>query len=140
MCGGIALLVIVGAAALVVVEATKSAPKVRRQRSGDVRAGVSSVRAPLLIRAMTAVASSFSLCYRAHTSVVLPCVVTLQGGTPKTLPNGMRVMQWQEFETDFLYKEIFGDDSAYTRGGLQFGPGQTIVDCGVWQEGVCTRG
>ena len=48
-----------------------------------------------------------------------------------TLPNGMQIQQWQQIETDFLFKEIFGDHSVYTRGGLQFAPGQTIVDAGA---------
>lgn len=26
------------------------------------------------------------------------------GGTPVTLPNGMRIHHWQKIETDYLYK------------------------------------
>jgi hypothetical protein len=52
-------------------------------------------------------------------------------GTPVTLPNGMRIKHWQKAETDFLYKEIFGDALAYTQGGIRFRPGQFIVDAGA---------
>ena len=56
----------------------------------------------------------------------------LQGGSDYKLPNGMVIKQWQELETKFLFQEIFGSDSAYYREGLQFAPGQTIVDAGGW--------
>jgi len=52
--------------------------------------------------------------------------------TPVTLPNGMRIRQWQQIETDFLYNEIFGEDSVYARGGfVDFQPGAVIVDAGA---------
>lgn len=54
-----------------------------------------------------------------------------KGGTDYKLPNGMVIKQWQELETKFLFQEIFGSDSAYSRDGLQFAPGQTIVDAGA---------
>jgi FkbM family methyltransferase len=54
------------------------------------------------------------------------------GGTPVTLPNGMRIHQWQKIETDFLSKEIFGEDPAYARGDfIDFQPGAVIVDAGA---------
>ena len=37
----------------------------------------------------------------------------------------------QDAETDFLYKEIFGDHEAYSLGGIKFAPGQTIIDAGA---------
>ena len=56
---------------------------------------------------------------------------TPRSGTPCTLPNGMRVHQWQSSETDFLYKEIWGDESAYGKAMIVFEPGATIVDAGA---------
>ena len=59
------------------------------------------------------------------------------GGTPVTLPNGMRISHWQPLETDFLYGEIFGGsgggaaDAVYDSGSVTLGPGQTIVDAGA---------
>ncbi|MBB3603983.1 FkbM family methyltransferase [Mycolicibacterium sp. BK556] len=54
------------------------------------------------------------------------------GGTPTTLPNGMRIHHWQQIETGFLYKEIFGADSVYAKGDfLDFQPGAVIVDAGA---------
>lgn len=43
----------------------------------------------------------------------------------------MQVKQWQDAETDHLYKEIFGDHEAYSLGGIRFAPGQTIIDAGA---------
>jgi len=54
------------------------------------------------------------------------------GGTPVTLPNGMRIHQWQRIETNFLYGETFGDDPAYAKGDfIDFRPGAVIVDAGA---------
>ena len=57
------------------------------------------------------------------------------GGTPCTLPNGLRIQQWQQSETDFLFTEIWGAESAYSRtwpgGGLVFRRGATILDAGA---------
>lgn len=53
-------------------------------------------------------------------------------GTPFTLPNGMQIQHWQKSETDFLYEEIWGGESAY--GGdakIRFTPGATILDAGA---------
>ena len=53
----------------------------------------------------------------------------------------MRITQWQDFETKILYDEIFGPNSVYERGGLKYGPGQTIVDAGVCaRAGYAARG
>lgn len=54
-----------------------------------------------------------------------------KGGTPVTLPNGMKIMQWQKGETDFLFTEIFGYENAYARGEITFRPGATIIDAGA---------
>jgi FkbM family methyltransferase len=49
-----------------------------------------------------------------------------------TLPNGMRIQHWQKIETDYLYKEIFGEDSVYAKGNfIDFRPGAVIVDAGA---------
>jgi FkbM family methyltransferase len=57
------------------------------------------------------------------------------GGTPCTLPNGLRMQQWQQSETDFLFTEIWGAESAYSRtwpgGGLVFRRGATVLDAGA---------
>ncbi|MEZ0359563.1 FkbM family methyltransferase [Mycobacterium sp. SA01] len=57
---------------------------------------------------------------------------TRPGGTPVTLPNGMRIHQWQRIETNFLYPEIFGADSVYAKGDhIDFRPGAVVVDAGA---------
>lgn len=53
------------------------------------------------------------------------------GGTAYKLPNGMAIQHWQKGETDFLYEEIFGKETAYDREGLRFEPGAVIVDAGA---------
>jgi len=57
------------------------------------------------------------------------------GGTQFTLPNGMRIQHWQRSETEFLYNEIFGAESAYgdrdAANSIRFEPGATIVDAGA---------
>lgn len=57
------------------------------------------------------------------------------GGTPYTLPNGMRISHWQASETDFLYSEIWGAENAYGAAGggapLIFRPGALILDAGA---------
>lgn len=54
------------------------------------------------------------------------------GGTPYTLPNGLRIQHWQASETDFLFTEIWGAESAYSaRGGIIFRPGAVILDAGA---------
>ena len=61
---------------------------------------------------------------------------TPRAGSACTLPNGMAITHWQQSETDFLYSEIWGAESAYAggRGGvgeLRFVPGAVIVDAGA---------
>lgn len=53
------------------------------------------------------------------------------GGSAYTLPNGLVIQHWQKDESDFLYREIFGAESAYSRGGLIFRPGALIIDAGA---------
>jgi len=54
-----------------------------------------------------------------------------RGGSAFDLPNGMRIQHWQKEETEFLYKEIWGAESAYSRGGLVFRPGAVVLDAGA---------
>jgi len=54
-----------------------------------------------------------------------------EGGSPYRLPNGLEIQHWQAGETDFLYTEIWGSESAYSRGGLIFRPGALILDVGA---------
>lgn len=53
------------------------------------------------------------------------------GGTPYVLPNKMKIQHWQKSETDFLFTEIWGKESAYSRGGIAFPEGATIIDAGA---------
>jgi hypothetical protein len=69
---------------------------------------------------VVAAAAAFVACARAPTR-----------GSKATLPNGMAVTQWTDFETKFLYEEIWGKDSAYARGGIEFRPGSVVVDAGA---------
>lgn len=53
-------------------------------------------------------------------------------GTPYKLPNGMQIQHWQKSETDFLYEEIWGSESAYAgEDKITFTPGATILDAGA---------
>jgi hypothetical protein len=71
----------------------------------------------------------------AVTVIAVPLIVLVLRCQRKpsraTLPNGMKVTQWTDFETKFLYNEIFGDDNAYERGGIVFREGATVIDCGA---------
>lgn len=53
------------------------------------------------------------------------------GGSPYVLPNGLTITHWQAAETDFLFEEIWGSETAYARGGLVFRPGAVILDAGA---------
>lgn len=46
------------------------------------------------------------------------------------LPNGLKVWQWNQGETDWLYEEIFKDD-LYTSRPIQLNPGAVVFDCGA---------
>lgn len=48
-----------------------------------------------------------------------------------TLPNGKKVYQWQKSETDFLFKEIFTDDSYGEANGIKIESGDVVIDCGA---------
>lgn len=52
-------------------------------------------------------------------------------GQKRKLPNGMQIQEWTSFETDILYKEIWGDDNAYAKGGIEFKPNSLIIDAGA---------
>ncbi|RYY33168.1 FkbM family methyltransferase, partial [archaeon] len=55
-----------------------------------------------------------------------------KGGSKFTLPNGMEIQHWQKGETEFLYTEIFGKESAYSQDDkILFVPGATVVDAGA---------
>ena len=53
-------------------------------------------------------------------------------GTHKrcVLPNGLEVAHLNQYETDYLYKEIF-EDRAYLRHGVELRDGATVVDIGA---------
>lgn len=53
------------------------------------------------------------------------------GGTPYSLKNGMTIQHWQASETDFLYEEIWGKESAYKHPALAYRKGATIIDAGA---------
>ena len=46
------------------------------------------------------------------------------------LPNGLEIAHLNEYETSYVYKEIF-EDNCYLRHGIQLSDGDTIVDIGV---------
>jgi hypothetical protein len=64
-------------------------------------------------------------------ALVLVLSPTPTRGSPFKLPNGMPITMWTEFETKFLYEEIWGADNAYARGGIEFKEGAVVVDCGA---------
>lgn len=39
------------------------------------------------------------------------CAVRSAARAAAVLPNGLKITQWDDFETKFLYKEIFVDDT-----------------------------
>jgi FkbH-like protein/FkbM family methyltransferase len=46
------------------------------------------------------------------------------------LPNGMEIVHLNQYETDYVYKEIF-EDECYLRHGIQLRDGATVVDIGA---------
>jgi FkbH-like protein/FkbM family methyltransferase len=46
------------------------------------------------------------------------------------LPNGLEVVHLNKYETDYLYKEIF-EDQSYLRHGIRLRDGATVVDIGA---------
>lgn len=46
------------------------------------------------------------------------------------LPNGLEIVQLNQYETDYLYKEIF-EEEAYLRHGLHLNDGDTVLDIGA---------
>jgi FkbH-like protein/FkbM family methyltransferase len=53
------------------------------------------------------------------------------GDRPRSiLPNGLEIVQLNQYETDYLYKEIF-EDQCYLKHGIQLKDGATVVDIGA---------
>jgi FkbH-like protein/FkbM family methyltransferase len=48
----------------------------------------------------------------------------------RILPNGLEIVHLNQYETDYLYKEIF-EDQCYLRHGIQLRDGATVVDIGA---------
>jgi FkbH-like protein/FkbM family methyltransferase len=46
------------------------------------------------------------------------------------LPNGLEIVQLNQYETDYVYKEIF-EDHCYLRHGIRLQDGDTVVDIGA---------
>src|SRR4030095_1781445 len=46
------------------------------------------------------------------------------------LPNGLEIVHLNKYETDYLYKEIFEDES-YLKNGIRLEDGDTVVDIGA---------
>ena len=46
------------------------------------------------------------------------------------LPNGMEIVHLNQYETDYVYKEIF-EDQCYLRHGIQLQDGDTVIDIGA---------
>lgn len=70
-----------------------------------------------------------------HSSIVCNWLEMEKQGKTKDkqhyeLPNGMRIFHKNKNETDFLYKEIFGEKS-YLRYGITVQKGDTILDIGA---------
>ena len=53
------------------------------------------------------------------------------GARPRcVLPNGLEIVHLNQYETDYLYKEIF-EDQCYLRHGIRLRDGDTVVDIGA---------
>lgn len=53
------------------------------------------------------------------------------GDRPRyVLPNGLEIVHLNQYETDYVYKEIF-DDQCYLRHGIHLPDGATVVDIGA---------
>jgi FkbH-like protein/FkbM family methyltransferase len=48
----------------------------------------------------------------------------------RTLPNGLEIVHLNQYETDYLYQEIFEDES-YLKHGIRLREGATVVDIGA---------
>ena len=46
------------------------------------------------------------------------------------LPNGMEIVHLNQYETDYVYEEIFQDRS-YLRHGIHLNDGDTVIDIGA---------
>jgi FkbM family methyltransferase len=47
------------------------------------------------------------------------------------LENGKTIHQWQKFETEFLWKEIWEEETYGGKHGVQLKPGAVVYDCGA---------
>ena len=53
------------------------------------------------------------------------------GARPRcVLPNGLEIVHLNQYETDYVYKEIF-EDQCYLRHGIRLQDGDTVVDIGA---------
>ena len=53
------------------------------------------------------------------------------GDRPRcVLPNGLEIVHLNQYETDYVYKEIF-DDQCYLKHGIRLQDGDTVVDIGA---------
>src|SRR4030095_6755761 len=53
------------------------------------------------------------------------------GNRPRyVLPNGLEIVQLNQYETKYVYKEIF-EDQCYLRHGIRLRDGDTVVDIGA---------
>ena len=53
------------------------------------------------------------------------------GDRPRyVLPNGLEIVHLNQYETDYVYKEIF-EDQCYLRHGIRLQDGDTVVDIGA---------
>jgi FkbH-like protein/FkbM family methyltransferase len=53
------------------------------------------------------------------------------GARPRThLPNGLEIVHLNQYETDYVYQEIF-EDQSYLRHGIQLADGDTVIDIGA---------
>src|SRR6185436_17412523 len=55
---------------------------------------------------------------------------SLAGHMRCVLPNGLEITHLNQYETDYLYKEIF-EDECYLRHGIRLRDGDTVVDIGA---------
>jgi FkbH-like protein/FkbM family methyltransferase len=54
----------------------------------------------------------------------------LAGEPARSLPNGLAIVELNRYETDYLYEEIFEDES-YLRHGIRLPDGATVLDIGA---------
>ena len=68
---------------------------------------------------------------RAHLSTDPARATACFGNRPRhTLPGGIEIVHLNRYETDYVWQEIFGDES-YLRHGIRLEDGDTVVDIGA---------